>query len=88
MVERSRGATEKTRGKGSALGCSVRFTRGDVGRHTGPTTSYQTCAVVGDSGEKYGARGAATGTVGLSLGENQHINHHAEIGENYDKIEM
>ena len=26
-------------------------------------------------------------TVGLSLGENQHINHHAEIGENYDKIE-
>ena len=26
-------------------------------------------------------------TVGPSPGENRHINHHAEIGENYDKIE-
>lgn len=45
----------------------MRFTRGDVGRHTGPTTSYQTCAVVGDSGEKYGARGAATGQPALAI---------------------
>ncbi|TBU25517.1 hypothetical protein BD311DRAFT_764434 [Dichomitus squalens] len=31
-AERSLGATEKTRGKGSALGTSARFTRGDLDR--------------------------------------------------------
>lgn len=30
----------------------MRFSRGDVGRHTGPTAYYQTCSVVRDCGEQ------------------------------------